>query len=80
MLGERNIRVRDVSYAGKFAQAANTIMDSSTRFFPDLAGEKRFACRRTAASGIRIISRKDAKTAKVGKTRKSLVNLLIFPL
>jgi len=28
---------------GKFAQAAKTIMYSSTRFSPDWAGEKRFA-------------------------------------
>jgi hypothetical protein len=42
-LGGRNIRIRDVSCIGKFAQAEKTFKYSSTRFFPDFAGEKRFA-------------------------------------
>ncbi len=41
------------------------ISESSTRFFPDWAGTKRFACRRTAATETRNISRKDAKAAEV---------------
>jgi hypothetical protein len=34
--------------ARKFAQAAKLLKHSSTRFFPDYAGKKRFAYRRTA--------------------------------
>ena len=51
----------------KVSQAAQIVSYSNTHFSPDRAGEKRFACRRTAASGIRNISRKDAKAAKVGE-------------
>ena len=40
--------VRVLQVAGKFAKAAQTVQDGSTRFFPDSAGEKRFACWQTA--------------------------------
>ena len=43
-------RVRVFQVTGKFAPAAQNFMHSSTRFSPDCAGEKRFACWRTAAT------------------------------
>src|SRR3990167_734152 len=42
-LGGRNVRIRAFLAPGKFAHAAQIITDSSTRFSPDCAGEKRFA-------------------------------------
>ena len=44
-------------------------------------GKKRFACRRTAATETRNISRKDAKAAKVGKNGENhLREYFMFPL
>jgi hypothetical protein len=48
----------------KFAQAAKNLNDSSTRFFPDFAGEKRFALLANSATESRIISRKGAKAQR----------------
>ena len=42
-LGARNIRIREFPTFAKFAQTAKTLSHSSTRFFPDCAGKKRFA-------------------------------------
>ena len=73
-------RVRVFQITGKFARAAQTFKHSSTRFFPDCAGKKRFACRRTAATETRNISRKDAKAAKVGKNGENhLREYFTFP-
>jgi hypothetical protein len=64
---ESNPRVRLFQITGIFASAAQIFNYSSTRFFPDWAGKKRFAYRRTAATETRNVSRKDAKAAKVGE-------------
>ena len=63
MLGASKIRIREFWARRKFAQPAQILGYSSTGFSPDRAGEKKFACWRTAVT--KELTTKSTKYTKV---------------
>jgi len=82
VLNERRFSLRSLrSFAAKkFAPPAQTFVDSSTRFFPDSAGKKRFARGEQPATGMEQSGRRmEADEWELNPIRIRLPPFVCFP-